>query len=51
MYIMPFSVENFLQTLPLVGYGLIGVFGVTAVIILIVNLLNRLTTPKKKDDK
>lgn len=47
---MSFSVENFLKTLPLVGYGLIGVFGVTAIIILFVTLLNRITSPKKKDE-
>lgn len=47
---MPTPVENFLTVLPLVGYGLIGVFGVTAIIILFVTLLNRITAPKKKDE-
>ncbi len=38
--------ELFLETLPLVGKGMLGIFIVTGVIILTVLLLNRLTRPK-----
>lgn len=33
--------EVFLETLPIIGTSLVGIFGVTAVIILIVILLNK----------
>lgn len=44
---MEISVEKLMQALPLMGKGMLGIFVVTAVIILFVMLLNRLTQPKK----
>jgi hypothetical protein len=44
---MEISVEKLMQALPLMGKGMLGIFVVTAVIILLVMLLNRLTQPKK----
>ena len=43
---MEFSVDKFLSVLPIMGKGMLGIFIVTIVIILIVALLNRFTTPK-----
>jgi len=41
------SFTNFLATLPTIGMGLVGVFAVALVSILVVNLLNKVTAPKK----
>lgn len=38
---MTISVENLLEALPIMGKGMLGIFVVTAVIILAVSLLNR----------
>ena len=38
---MTISVENLLEALPIMGKGMLGIFVVTAVIILAVTLLNR----------
>ena len=35
------SVSVFLETLPIIGISLVGIFGVTAFIILVVHLLNK----------
>lgn len=35
------NIQNFLSTLPIMGKGMLGIFIVTAVIILCVNLLMR----------
>ena len=43
---MEISVEKMMQALPLMGKGMLGIFVVTAVIILLVMLLNRLTHRK-----
>ena len=37
-----FNVENFLNALPIMGYGMLGIFVVTAVIIGVVYLLNKI---------
>lgn len=51
---MGFDVTAFLATLPIMAKGLIGIFTVTAIIILSIFLLNKCTAPrknKKKDKK
>lgn len=48
---MGLNVELFLQTLPLMGKGMLGIFVVTAVIILAIVALNKLTAPKDSDKK
>ena len=51
---MEFSIENLLSSLPIMGKGMLGIFIVTAVIILVVMALNYTTSPrtkKKKEDK
>ena len=42
------NLEGFVQVLPYLGKGMLSIFAVTAVLILCVYLLNRLT-PGKKD--
>ncbi len=44
------NVQLFLETLPIMAKGLIGIFAVTGVIILSIYLLNKLTAPRKKKD-
>ena len=43
---MEFSIEKLIGVLPIMGKGMLGIFIVTIVIILIVALLNKITTPK-----
>ena len=47
------SFENFLKTLPVMGKGMLGIFIVTAVIILTIIALNKFTSrpPKKENDE
>lgn len=45
------NVQLFLETLPIMAKGLIGIFAVTGVIILSIFLLNKLTAPRKKKDE
>lgn len=45
---MGVNIEGFLNSLPLMGRGMFGIFAVTAVIILLVMLLNRLTSGDEK---
>ncbi len=45
------NIKQFLDTLPIMGMGMAGIFIVTFVIILTVVLLNKLTAPKNKKDK
>ena len=46
------SVENILACLKIMGFGMVGIFVVTAVIILLVTLLNKATSGvKKKSDE
>lgn len=40
------NVDLFLQTLPIMGKGLFGIFVVTGVIVLCINVLNKVTAPK-----
>lgn len=50
---MEINVELFLQTLPIMLKGMVGIFAVTGVIILGIYLLNKLSAvslKKKKDD-
>lgn len=50
---MEINVELFLQTLPIMLKGMVGIFAVTGVIILGIFLLNKLSSvslKKKKDD-
>ena len=42
------NVELFLQTLPIMGMGMLGIFAVILVIIPVVAALNKLTAPKEK---
>lgn len=41
------NIEAFLQSLPLMGKGMLGIFLVTGVIILAMVLLNKLTAGRK----
>lgn len=43
---MKISVENLLETLPIMGMGMLGIFIVTGVIILFVTVLNKITSKK-----
>lgn len=45
------NVQLFLETLPIMAKGLIGIFAVTGVIILTIYLLNALTAPRQKKEK
>ncbi len=45
------NVQLFLETLPIMAKGLVGIFVVTGVIILSIYLLNKLTAPRKKKDE
>ena len=43
-----FSVDNLMNSLPIMGKGMLGIFAVTVVIILVVTVLNKVTSGKKK---
>ncbi len=43
--------EAFLASLPYMGKGMLGIFVVTAVIVVFVNALNNLPEKKEKEDK
>lgn len=43
-----FNVENFLLTLPMMGWGMLGIFVVTLLIYLCIALLNRFTRGRNK---
>jgi hypothetical protein len=45
------NIDNFLTTLPIMGLGMLGIFIVTAVIILITMALNKITKPKESKEK
>ena len=49
----PSNVDNFISTLPVMGKGMLGIFIVTAAIILTVILLNKFTSkpPKKENEE
>lgn len=42
------NLENFLYTLPIMGLGMLGIFIVTALIIIVIAVLNKLTKPSEK---
>ncbi len=44
---MHIDVQGLLETLPIMGKGMLGIFLVTGAIILVVMLLNRITSKKK----
>ncbi len=44
---MGINLEYFLSSLPYMGKGMLGIFVVTAVVVLVVNTLNNI--PEKKD--
>ena len=48
---MNLDTQAFLKTLPIMGKGMLGIFIVTAVIILAMYLLRVLTSENKTDDK
>lgn len=45
-----FNVQFLIDALPIMGKGMLGIFIVTAIIILCVTVLNRITAPKKKKE-
>ncbi len=45
------NTELFIESLQIMGKGMLGIFAVTAVIILVISLLNLTTKPKDKDKK
>lgn len=46
------STENILESLKIMGFGMVGIFIVTAIIVILVTLLNKSTSGiKKKKDK
>ncbi len=46
---MGFNLDYLLNSLPIMGKGMLGIFIVTAVVVLFVSLLNNI--PEKKDKK
>ena len=46
---MQISVENLMQALPIMGYGMLSIFVVTGVIVAVVSLLKKI--PTKPDNK
>ena len=47
MSLLGINVDGFLKTLPIMGYGMLGIFVVTVVIIAVMTLLGKI--PEKKD--
>lgn len=47
---MQFSIENFLSSLPYMGKGMLGIFIVTAVVVVVVNALNSLPEKEENDN-
>ena len=47
---MNINFDGFIDTLPYMGKGMLGIFVVTAVIILTIVILNKASSPKKKSD-
>ena len=44
---MKFALDSFMETLPIMGKGMLGIFVVTGVIILFVTLLNKIGAKKQ----
>lgn len=49
-YEFAFTPEKFVDALPIMGTGMLGIFIVMGIIILCVSALNRFTAPKKPKD-
>ena len=47
---MNLNIDAFLNSLPMMGKGMLGIFVVTLVIILMISLLNKLTTRKQAEE-
>lgn len=47
---MNLNIDAFLNSLPMMGKGMLGIFVVTLVIILMISLLNKLTTSKQAEE-
>ena len=47
---MNLNIDAFLNSLPMMGKGMLGIFVVTLVIILMISLLNNLTTRKQTEE-
>jgi len=47
---MNLNIDAFLNSLPMMGKGLLCIFVVTLVIILMITLLNKLTAPKQSEE-
>jgi len=45
---MQINVQGFLDSLPIMGIGMVGIFIVTLIIVAVVGLLNKVTAPKDK---
>ena len=45
-----FTPDVFIQTLPMLGKGMVGIFVVTAVIVLSINLLNKAGSRKSEEE-
>ena len=43
---MGINVQGFLESLPIMGIGMVGIFIVTIIIIVVVEILNKTTTKK-----
>lgn len=48
---MGINVEYFLSSLPIMGKGMLGIFIVTALVVLCVNALNNIPEKKDKENK
>ena len=44
------NMENIMESLKIMGLGMVGIFGVTAVIVILVSLLNKSTSREKKKE-
>jgi len=47
---MNLNIDAFLNSLPMMGKGMLGIFVVTIVIILMIALLNKVTAAKKTEE-
>ena len=47
---MNFNIDAFLNSLPMMGKGMLGIFVVTIVIIVMIALLNKLTSAKQTEE-
>lgn len=47
---MEINVQQFLDSLPVMGMGMLGIFIVTGIIVLTIAALNFFTRPRKKDE-